>query len=99
MTNDEKLHLLVQRVADLQARQEALEYVVGIIFPITLKLLPKETALEILSAARSAKVVTSMRDQVDDLSDTQVIKLKIEEAIQGLIDETERRVRRGNLSW
>ena len=38
MTNDEKLHLLVQRVADLQARQEAPESVVGIISPITLKL-------------------------------------------------------------
>jgi len=92
MTNDEKLHLLVQRVADLQAQYAALEYFTSILVPLLLNVLPEEKALEMLALARrDITVVTRVEDGGDDKGDMLVMERKIRDAIHKLINQAELR--------
>lgn len=92
LTTEEKLDLLIQHVSDLRANHEALKYFSQLLIPTLLTFIPKENALQILDAARSAKV-TAFVIAGDDQRDVAITKLKVEEAIHGLIDEAERKVR------
>lgn len=91
MTNDEKLHLLVQRVADLQAQNTALEYFACVLVTLLLNVLPVEKASEILALARrDLTIQTLVAAGGDDQGDMKVMERKVMEAIEELIDRAER---------
>ena len=94
MTTDEKLHLLIQRVADLQAQCAALDYFTCILVPVLLNVLPEEKALEILALARrDATIKTNVERGRDDQGDMKIMERKVMEAVHRLIDQAERRCR------
>lgn len=93
MRTEEKLHLLIQRVSDIQAKQEALEYFSGFVFSKLLTFIPNEDALKILNAARRFNITAIAVSEENDHGDAEIMKLKVEEAVHSLIDDAERKIR------